>query len=146
VEYPTVFGGCGVYMGDLDDCPKCGRHEKREILSIFRNMWRKANSPLHRMYSSWEELEQHVEVETNKETKSKVNPCPICGVKQKVITPLEGFFPLQNCNSCKNPFYVNRDLTIRKLTEEEEREIPKAWVQIIEDLSKKKCAIVFKLE
>jgi endogenous inhibitor of DNA gyrase (YacG/DUF329 family) len=133
-------------MGDLDDCPKCGKHEKREVLSIFREMWRKPDSPLHRIYSSWEELEQHVEVETGTEAKFKIRPCPICGVKQEVTTPLEGFFPFQNCNSCKNAFYVNKDLTVRKLTEEEKREIPKAWIQIVEDLNKKKCAIVLKLE
>jgi hypothetical protein len=133
-------------MGDLDDCPRCGKQEKREVLSIFREMWRKANSPLHRMYSSWEELEQHVEVEINKEAKVKVHPCPICNVKQRVTTPLEGFFPFQNCSTCKNAFYVNKDLSVRKLTEEEKREIPEAWIQIVEGLSKKKCAIVFKLE
>ncbi len=133
-------------MGDLDDCPKCGKHEKREVLSIFREMWRKPDSPLHRIYSSWEELEQHVEVETGKDAKFMFHPCPICGVKQEVTTPLEGFVPFQNCNSCKNAFYVNKDLTVRKLTEEEKREIPKAWIQIVEDLNKKKCAIVLKLE
>ena len=133
-------------MGDLDDCPKCGKHEKREVLSIFREMWRKSDSPLHRIYSSWEELEQHVEIETGKKAKFKVQPCPICGVKQKVTKPLEGFFPFQICDSCKNALYVNKDLTARKLTEEETREIPNAWIQIAEDLNKKKCAIVFKLE
>ena len=69
-----------------------------------------------------------MEVETGKEAKFKVHPCPICGVKQEVTTPLEGFFPFQNCNSCKNAFYVKKDLTVRKLTEEEKREIPKAWI------------------
>ncbi len=133
-------------MGDLDDCPKCGKHEKREVLSVFREMWRKPDSPLHRIYSSWEELEQHVEIETDKEAKFKIHSCPICGVKQEVTTPLEGFFPFQKCVSCKNAFYVNKDLTVRKLTAEETREIPKAWIQIVEDLNRKKCAIVFKLE
>ncbi len=133
-------------MGDRDDCPKCGKHEKKEVLSIFKEMWRKLDSPLHRIYSSWEELEQHVELETGKETKYKVCPCPICGVKQEVTKPLEGFFPFQNCDSCKNTFYVNKDLTVRKLTDEEKREIPNAWIQIVEDLNKKKCAVVFKLE
>jgi ribosomal protein L37AE/L43A len=133
-------------MGDLDDCPKCGKHEKKEVLSIFREMWRQLDSPLHRIYSSWEELEQHVQLETDEEANFKVHPCPICGVKQKVTKPLEGFFPFQNCDSCKNTFYVNKDLTLRKLTEEEKREIPNAWIQIVEDLNKKKCAIVFKLE
>ena len=133
-------------MGDPGDCPKCGKHEKKEVLSIFREMWRKLDSPLHRIYSSWEELEQHVELETDKEVNFKVHPCPVCGVKQEVTKPLEGFFPFQNCDSCKNTFYVNKDLTVRKLTEEEKREIPNAWIQIVEDLNKKKCAIVFKLE
>lgn len=133
-------------MGDHHDCPRCGKHEKREVLSIFREMWREADSPLHRIYSSWEELEQHVEIEAGKKSKFKIQPCPNCGVKQEVTQPLEGFFPFQNCDSCKNAFYVNKDLTARKLTAEEKREIPKAWIQIVEDLSRKKCAIVFKLE
>ncbi len=136
-------------MGDLDDCPKCGKHEKREVLSIFREMWRKADSPLHRIYSSWEELEQHVEIETEgtkTEEKYAVHPCPNCGVEQRITKPLEGFFPYQNCNACKQAYYVNKDLTLRELTEDEKREIPKSWIQIVDDLSKKKCAIVFKLE
>ncbi len=133
-------------MGDLDGCPKCGKHEKREVLSIFREMWRKSDSPLHRIYSSWEELEQHVDIETGTEAKFKVQSCPNCGAKQKVMKPFEGFFPFQNCDSCKNAFYVNKDLTVRKLTEGEKRETPNAWIQIVEDLNKKKCAVVFKLE
>jgi len=136
-------------MGDLNDCPKCGKREKKEVLSIFREMWQKGDSPLHRIYSSWEELEQHVEIKTErieKKEKYAIQPCPNCGVKQRITTPLEGFFPYQNCNSCEQAFYVNKDLTVRKLTEEEKREIPKAWIQIVEDLSKKKCAIVFRLE
>jgi ssDNA-binding Zn-finger/Zn-ribbon topoisomerase 1 len=94
-------------------------------------------------------LEQHVEIateRTEREAKYAVYPCPNCGVKQRITKPLEGFFPYQNCDSCKNAFYVNKDLTARKLTEEEKREIPKAWIQIVEDLNKKKCAIVFRLE
>jgi len=136
-------------MGDLDDCPKCGKHEKRKVLSIFREMWRKPDSPLHRIYSSWEQLEQHVEITTEgteKEEKYAVHSCPNCGVKQRITKPLEGFFPYQNCKSCENPYYINKDLTVRKLTEDEKREIPKAWIQVVEDLSNKKCAIVFRLE
>jgi ssDNA-binding Zn-finger/Zn-ribbon topoisomerase 1 len=133
-------------MGDLTDCPKCGKREKKEVLNMFREMWQKGDSPLHRIYSSWEELEQHMEIETEKKEKFTIQPCPNCGVKQRITKPLEGFFPYQNCNSCKKAFYVNKDLTVRKLTEEEKREIPKAWIQIFEDLSKKKCAIVFRLE
>ena len=136
-------------MDDLGDCPKCGKHEKREALSVLREMWRKADSPLHRIYSSWEELEQHVEIATEKiekEEKYAVHPCPNCGAKQRITKPLEDFFPYQNCKSCGKSYYVNKDLTVRKLTEDEKREIPKAWIQIVEDLSKKKCAIVFRLE
>lgn len=109
-------------------------------------MWRKTDSPLHRIYSSWEELEQHMEIETEKEKKFKIQPCPYCNVKQKIIKPLQGFFPYQNCDSCRKAFYVNKNLTVRKLSGEEEREIPKAWIQIVEDLTKKKCAVVFRLE
>ena len=87
-----------------------------------------------------------MEIETGQKAKFKVQPCPVCGVKQKVTTPLEGFFPFQNCDSCKNAFYVNKDLTARKLTEDEKREMPTAWINIVEDLNRKKCAIVFKLE
>ena len=104
---------------------------------------------MHRIYSSWEELEQHVDVKTEgAEGKEKfaVQSCPSCGVKQRITAPLEGFFPYQNCKSCEQAFYVNKDLTVRQLTEEEKREIPKAWIQIVDDLSKKKCAIVFRLE
>lgn len=58
---------------------------------------------------------------------------------------LEDFFPYQNCKSCKHAFYVNNDLTVRKLTEEE-KDMPSAWVQIVEDINKKKLAIAFRLE
>ena len=121
-------------------------NEKKELLNMLREMWQKGDSPLHRIYSSWEELEQHVEIEAGKNVKFKIQPCPYCGVKQKVTQPLEGFFPFQKCDSCKNTFYVNKDLTGRKLTDEEKRELPNAWINIVEDLNKKKCAIVFKLE
>lgn len=136
-------------MDDRADCPKCGKYEKKEVLSIFREMWRKPDSPLHRIYSSWEELERHVEVKTEltkKEQKYANHPCPNCGAKQKITKPLEGFFPYQNCKTCGKAYYINRDLTVRELTEYEKGEIPKSWIQIVDDLSKKKCAIVFKLE
>jgi len=136
-------------MGDSGACPKCGKHEKREVLSIFREMWRKPDSPLHRIYSSWEELEQHVEIATEdagEKEKFAVHSCPNCGVKQKITEPLEGFFPYQNCKACEQAYYVNKDLTVRALTEDEKREIPKSWIQIVDGLSKKKCAVVFRLE
>jgi hypothetical protein len=37
-------------------------------------------------------------------------------------------------------------LLVRKLTEEEEREIPEAWIRIVEDLTKKKVAVVLRFE
>jgi hypothetical protein len=41
---------------------------------------------------------------------------------------------------------VNKDLTVRKLTEEEREDMPADWVRILEDLSKKKLAIIFRIE
>ena len=41
---------------------------------------------------------------------------------------------------------MNADLTVRKLEDEEAREIPSAWFQVVEDLNNKKVALVFKLE
>jgi hypothetical protein len=35
---------------------------------------------------------------------------------------------------------------VRKLTEEAKVDIPCAWIQIVEDLTKKKVAVVLKLE
>jgi predicted RNA-binding Zn-ribbon protein involved in translation (DUF1610 family) len=124
-------------------------NEKKELLNMLREMWQKGDSPLHRIYSSWEELEQHMDVKTDRTTRKEkyaVQPCPNCGVKQRVTKPLEEFFPYQNCKSCEQAFYVNKDLTVRQLTEEEKEDMPAAWVQIVEDLSKKKMPIVFRLE
>jgi hypothetical protein len=136
-------------MGDPDDWPKCGKREKKEVLSMLREMWLKGDSPLHRIYSSWEELEANVKITsetTSGKGKRAMQPCPNCGTKQNIIKPMEGIFPYQNCKSCKHPFYVNNDLTVRKLTDDERREIPGAWFQIVEDISKKKVAVVFRLE
>jgi len=116
---------------------------------MLREMWQKGDSPLHRIYSSWEQLEQNVDIKTEKATKKEkyaIHPCPKCGAKQKITKPLEEFFPYQNCELCEQAFYVNKDLTVRKLTGEEKEAMPAAWVQIVEDLNKKKHAIVFKLE
>ena len=136
-------------MDALGNCSKRGKHERKELLNMLREMWRKAGSPLHRIYSSWEELEANVEI-TSETTSSKkkrtVQPCPHCGEEQTITKPIEGIFPYQNCKSCKDPFYVNKALTVRTLTEEENREIPKAWIQIVEDLANKKVAVVFRLE
>jgi predicted RNA-binding Zn-ribbon protein involved in translation (DUF1610 family) len=124
-------------------------NEKKELLNMLRQMWQKGDSPLHRIYSSWEQLEQHVDIKTDRTTRKEkytMQPCPNCGVKQKITKPLEEFFPYQNCKTCEQAFYVNKDLTVRQLTEEEKEDMPAAWVHVVEDLSRKKLAIVFKLE
>jgi hypothetical protein len=121
-------------------------NERKELLNMLREMWQKGDSPLHRIYSSWEELEGHVNFKIERKGKSAFRPCPNCGVKQKVTKPVESFFPYRICKSCNHAFYVNSDLTVRELTAEEREEMPATWVRIVEDFSKKKLAIVFKLE
>ena len=124
-------------------------NEKKEVLNMLKEMWRKGDSPLHRIYPSWEELEANVDIKTEdpaEKEKYKLQSCPNCGTKQNITKPLEDFFPYQNCESCKHTFYVNRDLTTRKLTEEEKENMPAGWIHVVEDMSKKKLAIVFKLE
>lgn len=135
-------------MGDSVDCPTNAKKEKKLILHVLREMWLKGASPLRRIYSSWEELETNLEIktETTNIEKQHIKACPNCGVKQKIARPFEGFFPFQTCESCKNPFYVNNDLKVRKLTEDEERDIPSAWVNVVEDMNKNKVAVIFGLE
>ena len=115
---------------------------------MLRAMWRQGDLPLRRIYPSLEELEANVDIIVDREERTKrcsIQPCPNCGVKQKITKPLQ-LFPYRSCRSCKHPFHVNNDLTIRKLTEEEKENMPEDWVRILEDLNKKKMAIVFKLE
>ena len=136
-------------MGDPNDCPIYGKREKKEVPSMLKEMWLKGDSPLHRIYSSWEELEANVKITTETPSdkgKPVIHPCPNCGIKQVIAKPMEGIFPYQNCKSCKKPFYINKDLTARKLTDEEQREIPGIWFQIVEDINKKNVAVVFRLE
>jgi hypothetical protein len=136
-------------VGDLGDCPRHVKREKKEVLNMLREMWLKGDSPLRRIYSSWEQLEANLEIKletTSIKEERKIQSCPNCGAKQNVVKPMEGIFPYQNCESCKHPFYVDKDLKIRKLTEEEKREIPGAWIHIVEDLNRKKIAVVFRLE
>jgi len=101
------------------------------------------------MYSSWDELERNIEIESDKSSelqKHKIRSCPYCGAKQSVSKPLDGFFPYLNCESCKHSFFVQNNLVVRKLSEEEEREIPEALIRIVEDLSQKKVAVVLRFE
>jgi hypothetical protein len=123
--------------------------EKKDLLNMLRIMWRKGDSTLRRIYPSWEELEANLDIMVNeKRTRNAIayKSCPNCGVTQKITKPLDELFPYETCQSCKRPFHVNDDLTVRKLTENEREDMPTEWVRIIEDLSKKKLAIVFKLE
>jgi predicted RNA-binding Zn-ribbon protein involved in translation (DUF1610 family) len=124
-------------------------NEKKEVLNMLREMWRNGDSPLHRIYPSWDELEANVDIKTETvagKERYTFNACPNCGAKQRITKPLADFFPYQNCESCNHGFYVNKNLTTRKLTEEEKENMPAAWIKIAEDMSKKKLAIVFKLE
>ncbi len=135
-------------MGDLDDYPKNAKQEKKIVLSMLREMWLQGDTGLRRIYSSWEELEANLEIrsETTTPEEHTIKSCPNCGAKQKIVMPFEGIFPYQTCKSCKHPFFVNKDLTVRKLSKEEERELPGAWIQVVEDMNKNKVAVVFGLE
>jgi hypothetical protein len=123
--------------------------EKKELLNMLRIMWRKGDSSLRRIYPSWEDLEANLDIMVNEKRTKKAYAyklCPNCGVTQKITKPLDELFPYETCQSCKRPFHVNDDLTVRKLTENEREDMPTEWVRIIDDLNKKKLAIVFKLE
>jgi hypothetical protein len=112
-------------------------------------MWRNDNSSLRRIYSSWEELETNLEVVTRDEEQKlhyHNRSCPSCGVTLKVVKPLDELFPYEKCQSCKHPYHINKELTIRKLTEEEKENLPEDWIRILEDLNKKRIAILFKIE
>jgi hypothetical protein len=123
--------------------------ERKELLSMLRVIWRNDNSSLRRIYSSWEELESNFEVVTRHEEQRQHyvhRSCPSCGVTIKVVKPLDELFPYEKCQSCKRPYHINKDLTIRKLMEEEKENLPEDWIRILEDLNKKKLAILFKIE
>ena len=115
---------------------------------MLREIWLNGDPALRRIYSSWEELERNLEIRTETTSKEKrtVKPCPYCGVKQKIVMPFEGILPYQTCGLCKQPFYINKDLTVRKLSDEENRELPGAWIQVVEDMNRNKVAVVFGLE
>jgi hypothetical protein len=123
--------------------------ERKELLNVLRVMWRNGNSPLRRIYPSWEELEANLDIVVDEETSKTqfiYQSCPYCGVTQKVKKPLDEMFPYEKCQSCKRPFHINKDLTVRELTGEEKENMPESWIRILEELNKKKLAIVFKLE
>lgn len=123
--------------------------ERKKLLNMLRVMWRNDNSSLRRIYPSWEELEANLEIIVRQQEhrgQHVFRSCPICGVTQKIAKPIDELFPYERCQSCKHPFHINKDLTLRKLTEEEEENMPENWIRILDDLSKKKLGIVFKLE
>ena len=115
-------------MGDPGGCPSQAKHDKTMILNMLREMWLNGDTSLHRIYSSWEQLEANLEIkiEPANQEKHKVMPCPTCGAKQKINLALEGIFQYQTCQSCHHPFYVNKDLTVRKLSEEEKKRVARS--------------------
>jgi hypothetical protein len=123
--------------------------ERKELLNMLRVMWRKGDSTLRRIYPSWDELEANLDIMVEEQKKKVLHvnrSCPNCGATQKITKPLNELFPYNTCQSCKRPFHVNNSLAVRKLTEEEKEEMPADWVRILEDLNKKRLAIVFRLE
>jgi hypothetical protein len=39
------------------------KKERAEVLNTLKEMWQRADSPLHRIYPSWEELEKNVQID-----------------------------------------------------------------------------------
>jgi hypothetical protein len=123
--------------------------EKTELLHLLKIMWKKGDSSLRRLYPSWEDLENNIEImleETNSKSITTRRSCPYCGVTLKIKKPIDELFPYSECKSCKHSFHISSDLQVRKLTDEEDENMPEEWVRILEDLDKKKLAVVFKLE
>ena len=122
--------------------------ERKVLLNMLRAMWRQGDLSLRQIYPSLEELEANVEVTLDRKRgreRYSIQPCPICGQRQKIAKPLS-LFPYYSCRSCNHSFHVDKNLTLRELTEEEEENMPEEWVRILEDLNRKKLAIVFRLE
>ena len=123
--------------------------EKTELLHLLKIMWKKGDSSLRRIYPSWEDLENNIEIkieETHCKSIIVHKSCPYCGAILKIRKPIDELFPYDECKSCKNSFHTSSDLEVRKLTDEEAENMPEEWVRILEDLNKKKLAVVFKLE
>ena len=124
-------------------------NERKEIMNMLRIMWRNGESSLRRIYPSWEDLESNIDIlfedHPTEETYAERH-CPNCGITQKISKPCNEMFPFGICEACKRPFFVNKNLTVRKLIEEEKDEMPAEWIRILEDLNRKKLALVFRLE
>lgn len=111
-------------------------------------MWQNNNSVLHRMYTSWEELENHVEIEEEKPENIEftIQHCPNCETQQQIRSAARELFPYQTCSSCNQSFFIEKNYNLRKLTSDEIEKMPKSWIQIIDGLEKKKLSIVLKIE
>jgi len=123
--------------------------EKTELLHLLKIMWKKGDPSLRRIYPSWEDLENNIEIkleETHSKSITVHKSCPYCGAILKIRKPIDELFPYDECKSCKHSFHTSSDLEVRKLTDEEAENMPEEWVRILEDLNKKKLAVVFKLE
>jgi len=123
--------------------------EKTELLHLLKIMWKKGDPSLRRIYPSWEDLENNIEIkleETHSKSITVHKSCPYCGAILKIRKPIDELFPYDECKSCKNSFHTSSDLEVRKLTDEEAENMPEEWVRILEDLNKKKLVVVFKLE
>ena len=123
--------------------------EKTELLHLLKIMWKKGDSSLRRIYPSWEDLENNIEIkieETHCKSIIVHKSCPYCGAILKIRKPLDELFPYDECESCKHSFHTSSDLEVRKLTDKEEENMPKEWIRILEDFNKKKLVVVFKLE
>jgi hypothetical protein len=123
--------------------------EKQEFLQLLRDMWDRGDSSLRNIYPSWEDLESNLQIRVEKhhsEYSTVKKPCPYCGAIIEIKTPTEDLFPYDECKSCKNTFHVSDNLAVRKLTDEENENMPAEWVRVLHALDRKKLAIVFKLE
>ena len=123
--------------------------EKTELLHLLKIMWKNGDSSLRRIYPSWEELENHIDIKIEKphlKSNTTHKLCPYCGVILRIKEPIDELFPYDVCKSCKHSFHINNDLKVRKLTDQEEENMPEEWVRVLQALDKRKLAIVFKLE
>jgi hypothetical protein len=123
--------------------------EKTELLHLLKIMWKKGDSSLRRIYPSWEDLENSIEIKLEEKHSKSVaanKSCPYCGALLKIKKPIDELFPYDECKTCKHSFHINADLEVRKLTDEEEENMPEEWVRVLQALDKRKMAVVFKLE
>lgn len=123
--------------------------EKHELLELLRDMWDRGDSSLRKIYPSWEDVQNNLEIKVETHRSKQIisqKHCPYCGEIIEIKAPTEDLFPYDECKICKQSFHVNSTLDIRKLTDEENENMPAEWVRVLHALDKKKLAIIFKLE